>query len=202
MTKIANPDLIIRRAVAADIDAAGRVHQLAFPRQTHSKEWIECVFHSFPKSQLFVAELGNEIVGLIFWTEKSGFRKEAVVELEQIAVLPEYQGRGIGVYLIIHSAILVAEKITERGAKLCHILGNTRVDNRALKLYKKLGAQPIGSISGLFSADEVFMAICNIDGEELIKQAKQIKINKETDSKIPYMVLRGLRNSLRRSRVV
>src|ERR1019366_2004749 len=124
-------DLIIRRAQEQDIAAAAVVHQLAFPRQTHSLEWLGCVFKSFTKSQLFVAETDGKIVGLIFWTEKSGFRQEAVVELEQVAVQPEYQGRGIGVYLIVRSAVLVAEKIAERGAKLCHLLGNTRVDNRA-----------------------------------------------------------------------
>ena len=82
MTEKSKADLVIRRALAQDILPAAKVHELAFPRQTFSYDWLDCVFRSFPKSQLFVAERASEIVGLIFWTEKSGFRKEAVVELE------------------------------------------------------------------------------------------------------------------------
>jgi ribosomal protein S18 acetylase RimI-like enzyme len=186
-----NSDLIIRRAAAKDIEDAAKVDELAFPRQTFSKDWLDCVFKSFPKSQLFVAERAGEIIGLVFWTEKIGFRKEAVVELEQIAVHPDYQGRGIGIYLIIRSVILVAEKIAERGAKLCHILGNTRVNNNALKLYKTLGAQPIGKISGLFSADEVFLSINNVDIDQLLKMDEQ---SYSTETTIPLMVRRGIKN--------
>ncbi len=198
MQRIKESNLVIRRAEADDIPGAAKVHELAFPRQTFSKDWIDCVFRSFPKSQLFIAERGGEIIGLIFWTEKSGFRREAVVELEQIAVHPEYQGRGIGIYLIIHSVILVAENIAERGAKLCHILGNTRVNNDALKLYTKLGAQTIGAVSGLFTADEVFLAINNVDVDQILKAARKSKITKDPDSQVPYIVLRLIKKCLKK----
>jgi ribosomal protein S18 acetylase RimI-like enzyme len=198
-TNVSESRLVIRRAVAKDISAAAKVHELAFPRQTFSYDWLDCVFRSFPKSQLFVAERAGEIVGLIFWTEKSGFRKEAVVELEQIAVHPELQGRGIGIYLILRSVVLVAEKIAERGAKLCHIIGNTRVNNDALKLYKKLGAQPMGTISGLFTADEMFLALNNIDAEQVLKMAKQSEKSIDENGQIPYMVLRGIKNYLKKA---
>ena len=158
----------VRRAKAEDVPATAEVHKLAFPRQTFSPEWIDCVFRSFPKSQLFVAEREGKIVGLIFWTEKSGFRKEAILELEQIAVHPDYQDRGIGAELIIRSLPCVAEKIAERGAKLGTILGNTRVDNRALKLYKRFGVETVATIPGMFSADEVFLVIRNVDVSRLV----------------------------------
>jgi GNAT superfamily N-acetyltransferase len=166
MSEQTNSNCIVRRATADDVSAAAKVHELAFPRQTYSQEWLDCVFRSFPKSQLFVAELDGEIVGLIFWTEKSGFRIEAVVELEQIAVHPDRRSKSIssiGTQLILRSVILVAEKIAERGAKLSHILGNTRVDNRSLQLYKKFGAQSILVVPGLFTADEVFLVVHNVD---------------------------------------
>lgn len=148
----------VRRMKEEDIVRAAEVHAAAFPRQTHSKEWLECVSRSFPKSQCFVAEREGEIVGIIFWTEKSGFRKEAFVELEQIAVHPDFQRQGIGTQLIQKSLPVVARKISERGAQLKNILVNTRSDNEAQELYKKtLGAQPVAVVSGIFTADEVYM---------------------------------------------
>ncbi len=177
MTEKSKADLVIRRAVAQDIWPAAKVHELAFPRQTFSHDWLDCVFRSFPKSQLFVAERAGEIVGLIFWTEKSGFRKEAVVELEQIAVHPNKQSIGIGTQLIMQSLPLVAEKIAERGAKLGHVLINTRVDNYSQELYRKtLGARPAAVVSGLFTADEVFMVAHNIDLAKL--QTKNMQKSK------------------------
>jgi GNAT superfamily N-acetyltransferase len=154
----------IRRMSEGDIQAASEVHAAAFPRQTFSKMWLECVFKAFPKSQCFIAQWQDKIVGLIFWTEKSGFRKEAFVELEQIAVCPDYQGKGIGTQLIQVSLPEVAKKIAERGAVLKNIIVNTRADNYSQALYKKtLGAVPVASISGIFSAEEVFLIAKDID---------------------------------------
>ncbi len=48
--------LVIRRMTEQDIEQAAQVHASAFPRQTFSKEWIECGFRAFPKIQFFVAE--------------------------------------------------------------------------------------------------------------------------------------------------
>lgn len=190
-------NLVVRRATEKDLSAAAKVHELAFPRQTFSKDWIDCVFRAFPKSQLFVAELNGEIVGLIFWTEKSGFRKEAVVELEQIAVHPDYYGKGIGVHLIAQSIIEVAEKIAERDAKLSHVLGNTRANNTALKLYQKLGAQIIGSASAMFTADEVFLIISKLELDQMMTFAKAIKKETFAQNMASYMVLRKIRNFLK-----
>jgi ribosomal protein S18 acetylase RimI-like enzyme len=171
-------NILVRRAQSEDIPAAAKVHELAFPRQTYSLEWLDCVFRSFPKSQLFVAVIASEIVGIIFWTEKSGFRKEAVVELEQIAVHPDHQDGGIGTELIIRSLPDVADKIAERGAKIGTVLGNTRIDNRALNWYKSFGAEAVATVPGMFSADEVFLVVHNPDMSKIAEQAKKA-ISKE-----------------------
>ena len=156
--------LLIRRMTEQDIEQAAQVHSFAFPRQTFSKEWIDCGFRAFPKIQFFVAEHQDQIVGVAFWTEKSGFRKEAIVELEQIAVHPSMHGQGIGTALIQESLPVVAAKIVERGAKLRHLLVNTRADNYAQQLYKKsMGAVPVATISGMFPVDEVYMIAKDID---------------------------------------
>ena len=151
-------ELTIRRMTEDDIDQAAQVHAAAFPRQTFSRDWVQCGFRAFPKIQFFVAERNGEIVGVAFWTEKSGFRKEAIVELEQIAVHPSMQGQGIGTALIQQSLPPVAAKIAERGACLKHLLVNTRADNYAQQLYEKaMGAVPAATISGMFPVDEVYM---------------------------------------------
>lgn len=38
---------------------------------------------AYPRFLSFVAEINNQIVGYIVWAQKSGFRAEAVLELEQ-----------------------------------------------------------------------------------------------------------------------
>lgn len=158
-------NITVRRMAESDISPAANVHKIAFPRQTFSRDWIECSFRSFPMSQCFVAELDGKIVAFAIWTEKSGFRQEAFVELAQVAVLPEAQGKGICTKLIQESLNMVANKIKERGATLKNIIVNTREDNAsAMHIYKKvLGAQEVARVPGVFSADEIYLIARDAD---------------------------------------
>jgi ribosomal protein S18 acetylase RimI-like enzyme len=158
-----------------DIASTAQVHAKAFPRQTYSKEWLECAFNAFPKTQCFVAEQNNEIVGFVFWTEKSGFRKDAYLELEQGAVDPNYQGKGICTALVSESLSMVASKISERGAQVKNIIVNTRVDNEyALRICKNiLRAKQVAVIPGLFTADEVYLMAQDIEKLIETRQASQ-----------------------------
>jgi ribosomal protein S18 acetylase RimI-like enzyme len=157
-------DITIRRMTEEDLDGAARVHSLAFVRQRESRAWIECNFRAYPRMQYFVAEVEGRVVGLIHWSQKSGFRLEAVLELEQLAVDPACQGQGIGRRLIQETLPLVKAQLAERGARLKHILVNTRADNYAQKLYRDtLGAEVEATIPALFSGDEVYMVARNVD---------------------------------------
>jgi len=157
--------LRIRRMEETDIGEAADVHASAFPRQTCSLKWITCCLRALPKTQSFVADLDGRIVGLALWTERSGFRRDAVIELEQIAVHPDHQGRGIGTALIVESLPSVESSIIERGARIKHILVNTRTDNAAQRLYAKLlGAEVEAVIPSLFSGDEVYMIARDFKG--------------------------------------
>lgn len=145
-----------------DILEVSKVHAEAFPRQTLSEEWIRCNFNAFPRIRYFLAEVDGKIVGYVQWIEKSGFRKEVVLELEQIAVRPSLQGLGIGSALISQSLPLIEMELEKRQANIKHILVSTRTDNKAQELYAKiLEAQPEVTIPNLFSADEVLMIARN-----------------------------------------
>lgn len=108
--------------------------------------------------QYFVAEHGGNVIGYILWVQKSGFRREAVLELEQIAVHPEFQGLGIGETLIRNSLIEMEKHLHKRGARIKNILVTTRTDNTAQRLYRKtLDAEIEAVIKDLYSSDEVIM---------------------------------------------
>ena len=154
----------VRQMTDHDIQPVADVHKAAFVRQTMSRDWIQCNYKAYPRMQLFVAQQGTTIAGYIQWTQKSGFRTTVVLELEQLAVHPDFQNRGIGEQLITESLPLVRAELAKRGATLKHIIVTTRADNYAQKLYKKtLGVKIEAKITDLYSADEVFMIRRNID---------------------------------------
>lgn len=153
----------IRPMKDSDVEPVAAVHQAAFPRQSCSHEWIHCNFAAFPRMQFFVADSNGEIQGFVHWTQKSGFREQVVLELEQIAVYPSIHGQGIGSRLIRESMPLVKAQLAERGATLKHLVVTTRADNAAQRLYRKeLGAEIEATITNLYSADEVFMVARNV----------------------------------------
>lgn len=45
----------------------------------------------------------EKTVGYIFWAQKSGFRAEVILELDQIAIHPDFQGLGLSKKLIVES---------------------------------------------------------------------------------------------------
>lgn len=154
----------IRQFEKEDLVSTSEVHKAAFIRQSMSYEWIECNSNAYPKSQIFVAEKKDkEIVGYIHWCQKSGFRLEVVLELEQLAVHPSCQGKGIGTKLVKESLPQVQKQLKTRNAEIKHVVVTTRADNFAQKLYKKtLNAEAEATIVNLYSADEVFMISRNI----------------------------------------
>ena len=140
-----------------DLLSVALIHEKSFPRQGFSNDWIRSLSGGFPRTQIFVAD-DVEIIGYIIWTEKSGFRKEAVFELEQIAVAEMFRGRGIGKSLIEQSLEMVRICIESRGSCLKSVLVSTRTDNDAQKIYEHvLKAESVAVIHGLYSGDEVLM---------------------------------------------
>lgn len=157
-------EITVRNMNEADVTDVAEIHSKTFPRQSSSVEWIECNFRAFPRIQYFVIECENRLVGFIQWIQKSGFRSEVVLELEQIGVLPIYQSKGYGRLLIERSVPLVRQQLESRGASIRHILVTTRSDNVAQNLYAtSLGAEVEATISNLYSTDEVLMIARDVD---------------------------------------
>jgi len=144
-----------------DINSVAKIHAQQFPRQHNSHGWINCNFVAYPRIMLFVArDEKDNVVGYIQWIQKSGFRKESILELEQIAVLKNYQGKGIGMKLIKESLNHIKTYLDDSNSNLKAILISTRTDNQAKAWYKKtLGAEEIAVIKDLYSADEVIMLV-------------------------------------------
>jgi len=155
--------VIFRKMTKKDLKKSALIHKEVFTRQNYSIKWMNCNFKAFPKIMTFVAVKESQIIGYIFWSQKSGFRNEVVLELEQIAILPEYQEQGIGHKFVIDSLTLVRKNLEKTGALLKHILVTTRADNYAQKLYRKaLGAEVEATLKNLYSADEVIMIARNV----------------------------------------
>jgi ribosomal protein S18 acetylase RimI-like enzyme len=152
----------IRRVKFTDLITVAQVHSVSYLRQKNSIEWMKCNYNAFPRIKIFVAEVEGEVVGYIQWIEKSGFRKEVILELEQIAVLPKMRNQGIATSLIRSSLLFIAEELSVRDAKIKHILVTTRSDNEAQKLYRNtLNAVVETTIPDLYSSDEVLMIARN-----------------------------------------
>ena len=163
---------IIRKMREEDIQGAANVHKETFVRQRDSEKWITCNYQAYPRIQQFVAIQEDCIIGYIQWVQKSGFREEVVLELEQIGVLPSHQGKGVGRRLIVESLPLVVDELGYRDAVLKHVMVTTRADNYAQRLYwDVLGAEIECTVTALYSADEVIMISRNID-INAIKQKK------------------------------
>ncbi|ARN72881.1 GNAT family N-acetyltransferase [Oceanicoccus sagamiensis] len=117
----------IRLMTRDDLMGASQVHKEAFRHEKLSFEWLECHLNAFPRFLGFVAEVDRVVVGYIIWAQKSGFRAETVLELEQIALLPEMHGQGMGRQLIYQSLPLVKGELVSQGSVIKHIV----VDKKA-----------------------------------------------------------------------
>ncbi|HEU0259432.1 MAG TPA: GNAT family N-acetyltransferase [Burkholderiales bacterium] len=145
---------VVRAYREDDLDAVAAIHSVSFPRQLRSRVWIAASFGAYPKTRMYVAESDARVIGFAMWTEKSGFRAHAVLELEQIAVAPEHRRRGIAEALIRRSLSEVEKDLETLKA----VVVTTRADNAAQALYRKtLGAEVEATIASLYSGDEVLM---------------------------------------------
>jgi len=133
-------EFIVRPIVEEDalqVSDIGGKNFSSMKDEVKASHWVLCKILSYPVANYFVAACGDEVGGYILWTEHGGFRQEAVVELEQIAVNPNLQGNGIGLQLILQSFWLLKEYFESRGSVIKVVMVTTNAKNEAQKLYIK-----------------------------------------------------------------
>ena len=153
--------MIVRHMRDNDITQVAKIYLKCFKgmqKPEHVKKWIKLKHGSYPVNQFFVGILQGKVIGYILWVELGGFRKDAVIELDQIAVTPDYQGKGFGATIIKESLKAVITQLKRRKSRLKLVKTTTGATNEAQKLYKDvLNAKPVATIPDFFRTDEVIL---------------------------------------------
>lgn len=153
--------LTIQQAKKENLKKIALINLTCFHGSSNLKEsqrWILCNFRAYPRFQYFVIKEKNKIVGYILWYFKGGWRKESVLELEQIAISPSFQNQGLGTHLIKKSLSQIIKNLKKKRKKLKTVLVTTGSKQKAKKIYEKaLQAKPVAKIRKLFRGDETIL---------------------------------------------
>jgi ribosomal protein S18 acetylase RimI-like enzyme len=143
-----------------------KLHKVCFPNDAENDEDRRRIIEAWnapPIMQYWVAidtqktyEGSDKLVGYIRWVEHGGIRKDAVLELEQIGVSPEYRGLGIGTGLIDRSIEELSNELKRQGRRIKLVYVCTGDNNLAQKLYSKtLGAKPVATLPNFYEDSEI-----------------------------------------------
>ena len=132
-------ELIIRKANIEDLDGLVEIEQACFD-VPWSRESLEKDLTENPMALVIAAVTGGKLVGYVdVWLiEEEG-------HINNVAVLPEYQGMGIG--MILFNTMI---EVTERAGIQSHTLEVARGNDRAIDLYEKFGFQEAGVRPGYY----------------------------------------------------
>jgi ribosomal protein S18 acetylase RimI-like enzyme len=158
---------IVRPMQEGDLQQVSQLNRECFPEDTSSlegaRDWVEATWRATPRTTYFVLmNAGGQIGGYILWMEKGGFRKSAVLELEQIGVTSTWRGKGCAKSLIQESIRAMKARLEVQGRILKLVEVTTSTDNKAQRLYANtLGALAVATIRDLFDDDEIIMVARN-----------------------------------------
>lgn len=151
----------VRPAQEADLEGIAAVGSEAFSGLrpvSVGRQWVEACWRAAPRMRYWIAESAGEVVGYILWLEKGGFRQDAVLELEQVAVRSTRRGQGIGEALIRASLEELRRGLRSRGAHLKLIEVTTGSEQGALGFYARvLGTEVAARIPDFFRGDEYIL---------------------------------------------
>jgi putative acetyltransferase len=123
----------IREETPEDFRAVRRVNELAFGRPQEAA-LVEALRTSAEPYLSLVAEVEGQVVGHIFFspvTIESGEGTHDAFALAPMAVLPEFQGRGVGSRLVLEGL----EECLKRGHEVVFVLGHP-------EYYPRFGFEP------------------------------------------------------------
>lgn len=94
-------NVIVRRAEENDLPRMAKINARVFlgdrDHPSGALEWMTCSFRAFPQYQYFVIETDGMVAGYAGWQMHGGFhRAEPAVELDQIGIDPDFQGKRLG----------------------------------------------------------------------------------------------------------
>lgn len=155
---------MLRLANEQDIPAIAEIDKVSFSGNRNgdvAERWVKANFAQSEKYRYFVAEVNGQVAGYAGWEIKGGFmRKIPVVELQRLAVLPDFRGQGIGTSLINESLpeIKAWIKQVDPGAEKMRIFVWTKKDNEpAKKLYAKISNLPQTYERNVYDSDEIML---------------------------------------------
>ncbi len=166
-------NVIVREMLYNDIPSIVDIYLESFKgMQDYNtvERWVSLKFNSKPISIYYIALSYGKVIGYILWSEHGGFRKDAVIELEQIAVSKMYRNKGIASKLIVESLrMLNRDYITARGSGIKLVIVTTASNNNAKRLYERvLNAREVAVIKDLYSNDESILIARRDDVERII----------------------------------
>ena len=122
------------------------------------ERWVRACWAARPRMRYWVAEQLGAPAAYILWIEKGGFRQDAVVELEQIAVRPSQRNRGLGAELVRKSFDQLTHEIEADGRHVKVVEVTTGTEQGAVEFYRRtLGAEVVATVPGLFRGDELIL---------------------------------------------
>ncbi len=155
---------MIRPADQKDISAIAEINKQGFSGNAAgnaAKRWVKANFAQREKYRYFVVEADDKVTGYIGWEIKGGFmRKTPVVELQQLAVLPDFRGKGIGTGLINESLpqVKLWIKQVNPAAEKVRIFVWTKKDNGpAKKIYQKISNLDRTYERNIYDSDEIML---------------------------------------------
>jgi ribosomal protein S18 acetylase RimI-like enzyme len=155
------PDVEVRPAREEDLDEIASIGSEAFSGLRPAPEgrrWVEACWRAAPRMQYWVAVRPEGVVAYILWLEKGGFRRDAVLELEQVAVRSALRGQGIGEALIRTSLDGLRRALHARGAQLKLIEVTTGSEQGAVGFYARvLGTKVAARIPDFFRGEEYIL---------------------------------------------
>ena len=130
----------LRKAEIEDAEEIGRVLMQSYNIKS-IEEGISVFKDELNKGSNYIVAYDNNIIGIISWIVR-GLPKHELVELDRIAVLPKYKGKGVAMKLFNTLKKDSQEFYKAKGYKLRKIYLCVHANNlRAQSFYEKLGFQ-------------------------------------------------------------